>query len=111
MAVVLDHMAIREAGAILRWYEVLPDERHADLTAMGMAGERQRDAGRHFGKNIRLVDQQQHGIVGLDLRQRARKVVDTAELATAERVSDLIAEPCEPEPLSGFTQQHRFVFQ
>ncbi len=45
-----------------------------DLAGMGVAGKRQRDARRHLGKKIRLVQHQDHrGIVG-HLRQRLRQI-------------------------------------
>ena len=73
--------------------------------------ERQRHARRHIGENVRLVSEQQHGIVGLHPRQRSRQIVDAAELAVPKPVGELIAEAGEPKPLPGLTEQHRVVFQ
>ena len=86
-------------------------KRHADLSAVGMAGKRERHAIRNRRKNVRLVGQKQHRIVGSDLRKRARQIVDAAEAAVAEPVGELIAEPGQPKPLSRRAQQHGVVFQ
>ena len=78
---------------------------------MGMAGERQRDAVGHARKNIRLVHEQEDGIVGSDLRQRTRQVVFAAEAAMAEEMRELIANAGEPEPLALRSELDRVVFQ
>ena len=79
MPVVFDDVTIGKARAVLRRHELRPDERNADLAAMGVAGERQRNALRHARENVRLMDQQQHRIVGPDLAERAGQIVDAAK--------------------------------
>ena len=50
-------------------------------------------------------------IVGRDLRERARQIVDAAKAAVSEPVGDLVAEAGEPEPLARRAEQHRVVFE
>src|SRR6202035_3483727 len=111
VAVVLDHMAIGEARAVLRRHEMRPNKRHANLSAVGVTGERERDTRRHFRKNIRLVDQEHHRIVGLDPRQRTRQIIDAAKHALTNYMSELIADPGEPDPLSRRANEDGIVFE
>ena len=71
-----------------------------------MAGERERHALRHVEENIGLVRQQDHRIVGGDLRERAGQIVHAAEAAGADAMRDLVAETGEPEALARLAEQH-----
>src|SRR5271154_2854580 len=88
-----------------------PDQRYADLSAMRVAGERKRHATWNFWKNIRLMGQEQHRIVGFDARQSARQIVDAAKFAMTEVIRKLIAQSRQPELLSGRTKHHGVVFE
>ena len=78
---------------------------------MSVTGKRKRDARRHFRKNVRLVRQKQHRIVGRNLRERARQIVNATEAALAKPVGELIAESGQPKALSSRAQQHGIVFK
>src|SRR5271170_3562348 len=52
MTIVLDHVTIGETRAVFRRHESRPDQRQADLATVGMAGKRQRNAGRYARKNV-----------------------------------------------------------
>ena len=74
-----------------------------------MAGERQCNAIRHGRKNIRLVNEQQHRIVGLNFRQRARQIVDAAKSAGADPMGELVAQTGQPEFLPVCAEKNRIV--
>jgi hypothetical protein len=65
-----------------------------------VAGKGQGDPRRHARKNIRFVREQNDRIVGRDLRERPRQIVNAAEAATADAISNLIADPGNPDPLA-----------
>src|SRR6476646_6269135 len=111
MLVAFNDVSVGIALAIFRRHESRPDQRQADLPAMGMARERQRDPFRHARKNVRLVREQDDRIVGCELLQRTRQVVDAAEAATADAVSDLIADARDPESLALTAEQDRMILQ
>jgi len=73
--IVFDDVAVSEARTVARRHELRPDERHADLSAMGMTGERQRDAPRYLRENVGLVDQEHDRVIGVHVRERARQIV------------------------------------
>ena len=75
---------------------------------MGMAGELQRHPRRHPHRNVRLMRQQHDRRVVGDFPERRGKVVDADTFAGPEsprrHVSQLIAEPGEPERPAGLAQ-------
>ncbi len=62
-----------------------PEQWHADLPAVGMAGQRQCDPLRNFRKDVRLMGKEQDGIVGFELPQCSRQIVDPAEATRTNR--------------------------
>ncbi len=62
-----------------------------------MSGQRERHTVRHLSEDVRLVHHQDDGIVGRDLRERSRQIVDATESAAGLRIGKLIAEAREPE--------------
>ena len=78
---------------------------------MGVSGKGQSNPRRYSRKNIRLVREQDDRVIGLDLRQRAREIVDAAEAARSDAMGDLIADTGNPDPLALRTEQDRLIFQ
>ena len=60
-------------------------------------------------KYIRLVNEQQHRIVGVNFRQGARQIVDTAKSAGADPMGELVAQPGQPEFLPVRPEEDRII--
>src|SRR5690242_17328951 len=99
VAAALDDVAIGEPAAIRRRRPYRFDEWQADLAAMRVTGDRQRNALRHLRKNIGLVREQDDGIVTVDACKRTRQVVDAAEASRSQTVCKLVVEAGKPETL------------
>src|SRR5262245_39452839 len=107
MPIAFDNVTIGVARAVFRRHESRPNQGQADLPAMSVAREGQRNALRHARKNVRLVREQDDRIVSGDLGQCARQIVDATEAATAEGTGKLIADAREPESFALATEQDR----
>ena len=94
---------------------------NANLAAVRVACNRQRNAVRDLWKNIRLMRHQDHGRIVRHLLQRARKIID-ADVIRSFRVSrirrtrrplapegPLVAEARNPERLAVFLEPHDVV--
>src|SRR5687767_3596277 len=96
MTAVLDHVAIGVTIAVRIRRERRPAEQ-ADLTAVGMAGERKGEAVGQIGENLGFVREQDGGLVRPQRRQR-RVEVGRGPLAVFVLVRTvLVAETGEPE--------------
>jgi hypothetical protein len=91
--------------------EARPEQRNADLAAMGVACQRQAHARRDFDEDVRLVRQEDHGMVRRHLAERARQIVLAAENAAADPVRQLVPKAGDPEPGAALAQQNGPVFK
>src|SRR5437867_1622195 len=93
-------MAVDERNAGLRRKRRRPAEQ-ADLTAMGVTGQLERDARGHARCDIGLMREQDDRRVFGDLCERRGEIVGTeapsAAVALRRRIGELIAEAGEPE--------------
>ena len=78
---------------------------------MGMACQRQAHARRNFDEYVRLVRQEDHGMVRRHLAERARQIVLAANSAAPEPVCQLVPKAGDPEPGVALAQQNGPVFK
>src|SRR5215218_327561 len=93
-------MTIGEPEAVLRRNRRRPAEQ-ADLAAMGVAGQLQRDAGGHARRDIGLMREQDDRRIVADLGKRRVEIVGAeaprAPEASRRQKGELITEAGEPE--------------
>src|ERR1700743_931624 len=106
-------MAVGQTIAVTRRHHGGPTEQ-ANLAAMGVPRQLQRDARRNLGSYIRFMGKQNNGRIVGDFRQRRTEIVDTLpwDFAAPPRPdkSDLVAEPGKPERMIAHSQTLRVVF-
>jgi len=78
---------------------------------VGVPREGQGDARRHARKNIGFVREQDDRVVGRELRQRPRQIVDAAEAVRAYAMGNLIADAGYPDALALGTEQDSLILQ
>jgi len=111
LAAILGDVVVGIAGAVGRGNERGPQQRQPDLSAMGMARQRERHLVRHTRKDVGLVHEQKDRIIGAHTRERTGQVVLTPELVARDAVGDLVAKSRQPEAVTFLAEMHRLVFE